>query len=104
MRKEFTGNADDILKALAHPIRRQMLSWMKSPEDTFSSQNHSFDIGVCAGQFHVKSKLPRSTISAHLSVLQQAGLVVPLKVGLWIYYSRNDQTIRKFIDYLKSEL
>ena len=31
---------------------------------------------------------------AHLSALQQAGLVAPVKVGQWIYYSLNEQTIR----------
>ena len=40
---------DEIIKALSHPVRRDMLRWLKEPEKYFVEQDHPFEIGVCAG-------------------------------------------------------
>jgi ArsR family transcriptional regulator len=104
MGKAFPVNINDILKALAHPTRRNMLNWMKNPKQSFSNQNNSFDNGVCAGYFADKTNLPKSTVSAHLSTLKRARLIVSLKIGQWIYYSRDEAVIGKFIDRIQDEL
>jgi len=95
---------DDIIKALAHPVRREMLGWLKSPQKTFPTQVHPFDLGVCAGQIFEKSNLSQSTISAHLATLQRAGLVTPRKVGQWIFYSRNEALIEEFLKRISNDL
>lgn len=95
---------DEIIKALAHPVRRQMLEWLKNPQKSFPSQVHSFELGVCAGKINEKAKLSQSTISAHLATLQRAGLITPRKVGQWIFYSRNEVLIGKFLSRINSEL
>lgn len=41
---------DDIMKALAHPVRREILGWLKTPAAQFLEQVHSTDHGVCAGR------------------------------------------------------
>lgn len=87
---------DEILKALAHPKRVEMLGWMKEPEAHFSSQYHPFEMGICASQFE-RCGLSQSTVSSHLSILQRAGLVTTQRVGQWIFYKRNEQTIRAFL-------
>jgi len=75
---------DEIFKALAHPVRRDMLHWLKDPEQFFVEQEHqSFEIGVCAGKFDQRTGLSQSTVSAHLATLQRAGLVTSRKVGQW---------------------
>ena len=95
---------DEIIKALAHPVRRQMLEWLKNPKKSFPSQVHSFELGVCAGKINERAKLSQSTISAHLATLQRAGLITPRKVGQWIFYSRNEALIVKFLARINSEL
>ena len=95
---------DDIIKALAHPVRREILAWLKDPRKSFQTQVHSFELGVCAGKIFEKANLSQSTISAHLANLQRAGLIKPNKVGQWIYYSRNEELIDKFLDRIKAEL
>jgi DNA-binding transcriptional ArsR family regulator len=95
---------DEVIKALAHPVRRQMLEWLKDPQKSFPSQVHSFELGVCAGKINEKAKLSQSTISAHLATLQRAGLITPRKVGQWIFYSRNEALIGKFLSRINSEL
>lgn len=90
------ADIDEILKALAHPQRRQILVWLKTPAGAFPTHQHPFDAGVCAGKIHEKSGLSPSTMSAHLAVLQRAGLVSTQKIGQWIYYSRNEALIALF--------
>ncbi len=95
---------DKIIKALAHPVRREMLGWLKTPQTSFPTQVHSFELGVCAGKIFEKANLSQSTISAHLGTLQRAGLVTTRKVGQWIFYSRNEALIDEFLGRIKSAL
>ncbi len=94
---------DEILKALAHPVRLQMLQWLREPEQHFSMQEHPLDMGVCASQFE-RCGLSQSTVSAHLAALQRAGLVTTKRVGQWIFYKRNDDTIAAFLKHINTTL
>lgn len=85
-----------ILKALAHPVRRQMLAWLRAPEIHFPDQDLPHDLGICAGQFE-RCGLSQSSVSSHLAVLSGAQLVVPRKIGQWVFYRRNEQTISRFV-------
>ncbi|MCK3777512.1 helix-turn-helix domain-containing protein [Ensifer sesbaniae] len=87
---------DEILKALAHPVRVNILAWLKEPQLHFPTQEHPFDLGVCAGQFE-RCGLSQSTVSSHLAVLQRAGLVTTRRVGQWIFYRRDEETIAAFL-------
>ncbi|RVP95951.1 ArsR/SmtB family transcription factor, partial [Sinorhizobium meliloti] len=39
----------------------------------------------------------QSTVSSHLAVLQRAGLVTTRRVGQWVFYRRNEETITAFL-------
>ncbi|OIR11070.1 transcriptional repressor SdpR [mine drainage metagenome] len=104
MAKKSAPEIDDIIKALAHPVRREILGWLKTPRKSFPTQLHSFELGVCAGKIFEKANLSQSTISAHLATLQRAGLITPQKVGQWIFYSRNEALIDKFLERIKADL
>jgi DNA-binding transcriptional ArsR family regulator len=95
---------DAIHKALANPVRREILIWLKEPEKYFGTQTLPFTQGVCAGQIDARCGLSQSTVSAHLSVLQRAGLVVSTRVGQWAFFQRNEGLIRAFLDQLESGL
>ncbi|MGV8939467.1 MAG: ArsR/SmtB family transcription factor [Allorhizobium sp.] len=94
---------EEILKALANPARVEMLQWLKEPEKHFKDQPHSLELGVCAGQFE-RCGLSQSTVSAHLAVLQRAGLVTSNRVGQWIFYKRNEDTIQAFLREIQISL
>ena len=96
-------NRDEILKALSHPARVEILQWLKEPEQHFSSDHMSSDRGVCAGQFE-RCGLSQSTVSAHLATLQRANLVTARKVGQWVYFSRNEEVISAFLRELSASL
>lgn len=88
---------DDIIKALAHPLRREILRWLKEPARYFPDQQHSLELGVCAGQIDQRAGLSQSTVSAHLAALQRAGLVTSRKVGQWHFFRRNEAAIEAFL-------
>ena len=92
---------DLILKALSHPVRRDMLAWLKEPERHFAGQEHPLEMGVCAGQF-ARCGLSQSSVSAHLAALSEAGLVTQRRVGQWIFYKRDEDAIAAFRASLKS--
>ncbi|RRV05974.1 transcriptional regulator [Pseudomonas sp. v388] len=95
---------DEIIKALAHPLRREILSWLKDPLVCFPDQSHSNEHGVCAGQIDQRAGLSQSTVSAHLATLQRAGLITSKKVGQWHFFKRNEPAIQAFVEALVKEL
>ncbi|MDY7561772.1 helix-turn-helix transcriptional regulator [Pseudomonas sp. 10B1] len=95
---------DEIIKALAHPVRREILVWLKDSAHFFPAQEHSLEHGVCAGQIDQRAGLSQSTISAHLATLQRAGLITTKKVGQWHFFRRNDETIQAFLEALSKQL
>ena len=88
---------DAIHKALANPTRRQILAWLKEPEVYFAAQQHPLSMGVCAGLIDQRAELSQSTVSAHLAILLKAGLITRHRVGQWIYFKRDEDTITAFI-------
>lgn len=88
---------DDVIKALANPVRRDILAWLKNPEREFPGQTHPYESGVCAGKIFERSGLSQSTVSAHLACLQRAGLVTTRRVGQWIFYQRDEAAIAEFL-------
>lgn len=97
-------NIDEVIKALAHPVRRDILHWLKEPQVYFAEQDHPLEIGVCAGKIDQRTGLSQSTVSAHLATLQRAGLVSSRKVGQWHFFKRNEATIQAFLNHLSNEL
>ena len=96
--------ADEVFKALANPVRREILAWLKAPEKNFAPQLLPLENGVCAGRIFERCGLSQSTVSAHLACLQRAGLLTTTKVGQWIFYQRNEALIQSFQRQLRDAL
>lgn len=95
---------DLVHKALANPVRREILGWLKTPELYFAEQEHPLDFGVCAGMINKRSGLSQSTASAHLATLQAADLILAKRVGQWIFFKRNETTIQAFLKLMNNDL
>jgi DNA-binding transcriptional ArsR family regulator len=95
---------DAIHKALANPVRRQILEWLKEPEKYFADQLHPLSLGVCAGMIDHRCGLSQSTVSGHLATLQKAGLVSVTRLGQWNMFRRNDEVIAAFLDHINAGL
>ena len=57
---------DAIHKALANPMRRQILAWLKEPDVFFSEQQHPLSLGVCAGMIDRRAGLSQFPNNAAL--------------------------------------
>ena len=65
----------DVLRALAHPVRWGIL------------QRLAAEPGTCACDFTEFFDVSQPTISVHLKVLREAGLVTSKRIGTTICYS-----------------
>jgi ArsR family transcriptional regulator len=92
-----------IFKALANKSRLQILQWMKDPDKHFGATPNGKPRGrlVCVGEIQEKLGLSQSTASHYLSLLMQAGLVVPRREGQWTFYERNEEALKDIGKYLK---
>jgi ArsR family transcriptional regulator len=79
-----------VFKALNDQTRRDVLEMLKKGEMT---------AGDIADQFQIS----KPSISHHLDILKQAGLVEAVKEGQFIYYSLNttvvDEIVKWFIQF-----
>lgn len=66
-----------IFKALGDPVRLRLLSLIAAAEA---------DKGVCVCELTPAFELSQPTISHHLKLLRQAGLVGSERRGTWVYY------------------
>ncbi|MCC3767043.1 helix-turn-helix transcriptional regulator [Streptomyces sp. UNOC14_S4] len=97
-----TPTTDDVtplieaLKALANPVRLQVLQWLRAPEEHFPVN----EVGVCVSHIQAKTGLAQSTVSAYMAVLERAGLVRSARVGKWTHYKRDEERIGRLIEEL----
>lgn len=100
----MTIDIDAIHKALANPVRREILAWLRDPGTHFSEQEFALEHGVCAGRIDARCGLSQSTVSAHLAALQRAGLVTSKRVGQWVFFKRNEAVIQAFLEHMNADL
>lgn len=70
------------LKALADPVRLRILGFLLEPVQSCCSRED----GVCACDLETFLGLSQPTVSHHMKLLVQAGLVTADKRGRWVYY------------------
>ncbi|RDI53308.1 ArsR/SmtB family transcription factor [Nocardia mexicana] len=95
------------LRALANPIRLQLLSWLREPERHFPMERAIADpneVGICVSHIQEKVGLAQSTVSAYMAELERAGLVRSTRVGKWTHYKRDEQRIAELVGELGQTL
>ena len=80
-----------VLKAVADPARLKILRLLK--EKGRCSIGKAVGMCACDVQDHVKLSQP--TISHHMAILRKAGLVLAEKHGLWMWYRRDEESIKR---------
>ena len=91
-----------LLKVLAEPVRLRMLRLLSGEEslccrlvptgDENKDQEEQI-YGLCVQDLVAHLGLPQSTVSHHLNVLKNAGLVRSIKQGVWVFYFRDEETV-----------
>jgi len=78
---------NSLFKALNDPTRREILELLKEKDLT---------AGEIADQFSIS----KPSISHHLDLLRQAGLVVSVKEGQFVYYSLNTTVMDEMLKWI----
>lgn len=71
-----------MFKAISHPVRLQIVDLLSR----FGGQ-------VCVCDIEAQFELSQPTISHHLKILRQAGLIQSENRGIWIYYHIRPETV-----------
>lgn len=87
--------AANLFRALANERRLQILEWLKDPRAHFPPQvdGDLVEDGVCGIFIAEKLGISHPTLSEHMRVLAQAGLVTPKRIKQWIFYRRDEARI-----------
>ena len=83
-----TEEAARLFKALADETRLAILRQLRDERE------------VCACDFQACCTLAQPTVSHHLKVLREAGLVTSEKRGLWVHYRLNEQVMERLRAFL----
>lgn len=76
------------LKAISNEKRLTIITWLKDPTQHFPPQRDGDleEDGVCVGFITQKIKLSQPTVTNHMQVLADAGLVTQKKIKNWVFY------------------
>ena len=78
-----------VAKALGDPIRVQLVDVLR---------RHAGRVCVC--ELVPLFELSQPTVSHHLKVLREAGIVASERRGLWAYYYVNPETLKELSQWL----
>ena len=84
-----------MLRALANDRRLQVLEWLKAPRANFRKQvdGDLVEDGVCGLLIAEKLGVSQPTLSEHMKLLVQAGLVSSKRIKQWTFYKRDEERI-----------
>ena len=85
------------IRALANERRLQILEWLKDPVAHFPPQidGDLVEDGVCGVLIAEKLGVTQPTLSEHLKILSQAGLVRSKRIKQWTFYKRDENRIQE---------
>jgi DNA-binding transcriptional ArsR family regulator len=87
----MSGDLDQRLRALANPIRRQILTLCSGE-------------ARAAGDLSSRVDLAPASVSEHLKTLLDADLVEVTRSGTWRFYCTNQVTLAKTLEELGADL
>jgi len=86
-----------MLRAIASERRLQILEWLRSPTEHFPPQVDGDLVkdGVCGVLIAQKLGVSHPTVSEHLKILAEAGLIRGKRIKQWTFYRRDEPRIRE---------
>ena len=91
----FDDDVESAFRALASDRRLLILEWLKRPRAHFRPQADGDLVkdGVCGVLIAEKLGVGQPTVSEHMRILVEAGLVRPKRTKKWIFYRRDEAAI-----------
>ncbi len=99
-------DTEAIYKALANPIRRQILQCLKEPERFISTEECGEwfkSWRMCRADRKNRGYFPINHVQSFISVAT-GRLIQVTKYGQWSYFSRNEALIQEFLQHLQHGL
>ena len=87
MKRDYIVHAR-IFKAISDENRLRILDYLKEKERTASELLEIMDFG-------------QSTLSHHMKILVEAGVVNARRQGKWVYYHVDEEAIRKIYGFME---
>jgi ArsR family transcriptional regulator len=89
------------LEVLADPTRRRILELLKRRGCCSCQSISAADPGLCICDLEPTLGLSQPTITHHVQVLREAGLVATRKIGRWVYCRRNEGVLDRLAAWLR---
>jgi ArsR family transcriptional regulator len=94
------GQLTGQLHAVADPTRRRILKMLGQKGQCSIGEG----TGLCARDIEAKIKLSQPTISHHMKVLADAGLVIGSRRGQWMWYRRDEAAVKQMTRRIREEV
>lgn len=88
------------LKAIAEPHRRQILQALRASAKCCGTKGP----GLCECDIQEKLSISQPTVSHHLAVLRDAGLIGTERRGHWVWHYRLEQRLQELLRFLNEQL
>ena len=98
--KRDAAHLDRLLHALADPTRRAILRALKAKGCCSIGKT----VGLCACDIEARIQRSQPTVSHHMAILTEAGLVQAEKYGTWMWYRRNEKALQELVEALGTEV
>ncbi len=100
------SNTSAKLRAVSNENRLKILSWILDPTAYFPPQRDGdlIDDGVCVALITAKIGLKQPTVTAHMKILSEAGLVSHKQIKNWVFYKPDRTAITAFVYQLSETL
>jgi ArsR family transcriptional regulator len=92
---------EEQLKALADPTRRRIVELLRRRGCCSCDLVGNADPGLCICDLESVLKLSQPTITHHIQVLREAGLVTAQKIGRWLYCRRDEEALDRLGEWLQ---
>ena len=89
------------LKAVADPTRRKIVELLRSKGCCSCDRVSADDAGLCVCDLETKLGLTQPTITHHVQILRDAGLISTRKIGRWVYCWRNEKALDRLGAWLR---
>jgi len=102
--KAATDPLSLALRAVADPTRRRILRLLRPEAGRKAAGRGANHIGWTASEVEQRIRLAQPTISHHMKILKNAGLIETRKDGTWVRYRRIEKALRSVRKNLMEEL
>ena len=94
-----------ICKALGNPIRYRIVKDLQDKSiGTCCDRIQYFEDGIVVADVVTATGLAQSTVSQHIKVLEEAGIIIKEKRGQWTVFFLNRDLLAEFCQALHQDL